>query len=199
MRDLLEALEAQVQAADPSKDLLAIERDKIKGAIRTDFILSAEIIVITLGTVAAAAFGTRVAVLVGIALLKTVGVYGLVAGIVKLDDIGLHMCKRPGTLSRAVGNGIVRATPYLMRALSIAGTAAMFLVGGGILTHGISALHQGIEVLAHGAAGLPGPDALFATLTTMLLNAAAGIAAGALAYFALKLVQRLRPSGRAAH
>ena len=185
--------------ADPAQDLVAFEREKIKGAIRTDFILSAEIIVITLGTVAAAAFGTRVAVLVGIALVMTVGVYGLVAAIVKLDDVGLHLGKQPGALSRAVGNGIVKAAPYLMKALSIAGTAAMFLVGGGILTHGITALHHGIEALADGAAALPGPDALFETLTTTLLNGAAGIAAGAIAYFVLKIVQRLRPSGRAAH
>jgi predicted DNA repair protein MutK len=179
-------------AADPAKDLVAVERDKIKGAIRTDFILSAEIIVITLGTVAAAAFGTRVAVLVGIALLMTVGVYGLVAGIVKLDDVGQHLCKRPGTLSRSLGNGIVTAAPYLMKALSIAGTAAMFLVGGGILTHGVSALHHGIEVLAHGVEALPGLGALFAALTPMVLNAAAGIAAGAIVYFAVALVRRTR-------
>jgi predicted DNA repair protein MutK len=187
-REVIEA------ARDPAKDLVAIERDKIKGAIRTDFILSAEIIVIALGAVAAAGFGTRVGVLVSIALLMTAGVYGLVALIVKLDDIGAHMCKRPGTASRAIGNGIVTVMPYLMKALSIAGTAAMFLVGGGILTHGIAILHHGIEGLAQGVEAFPAIGSLFAALTPMLLNALAGVIAGALVYAALAVIRRMRPA-----
>jgi predicted DNA repair protein MutK len=143
--------------ADPTVDPVAFERAKIKGAIRTDFVLSAEIIAITLGTVATSPFGTRVAVLVGIALLMTVGVYGFVAGIVKLDDAGLHLSRSAGAdawagFKRAFGNGILRAAPWLMKALSVAGTAAMFLVGGGILTHGLPWLHHHIEALARRSA-----------------------------------------------
>ncbi len=119
---------------DPSVDLVALERDKIKGAIRTDFILSAEIIVITLGTVAAASLSTRIGVLVGISLLMTVGVYGLVAGIVKQDDGGLALTRSASTALQSLGRAILVAAPWLMKALSIAGTAAMFLVGGDILT-----------------------------------------------------------------
>ncbi|HVK32514.1 MAG TPA: DUF808 domain-containing protein [Burkholderiaceae bacterium] len=159
--------------ADPNADMAAIERDKIKGAVRTDFILSAEIIVIALGTVAGRPLGTQVAVLVGIALLMTVGVYGLVAGIVKLDDLGLHLSRLGGALA-ALGRGILRAAPWLMKGLSIAGTAAMFLVGGGILVHGVPALHHLVEAVSQrlGAALQP--------VVEMLGNALAGIVAGAL-------------------
>ena len=148
-KDLVTAL------ADPAVDLLALEKDKIKGAVRTDFILSAEIIAITLGTVQNSSFGTQVAVLSGIALLMTVGVYGLVAGIVKLDDAGLHLSQVPGESSavrmkQALGRGILVLAPWLMKFLSIAGTAAMFLVGGGILTHGWPALHHAIEAFSAG-------------------------------------------------
>jgi predicted DNA repair protein MutK len=159
--------------ADPNADMAAIERDKIKGAVRTDFILSAEIIVIALGTVAGRPLGTQVAVLVGIALLMTVGVYGLVAGIVKLDDLGLHLSRLGGALA-ALGRGILRAAPWLMKGLSIAGTAAMFLVGGGILVHGVPALHHLVEAVSQrlGAALQP--------VVEMLGNALAGIVAGVL-------------------
>jgi predicted DNA repair protein MutK len=185
--------------ADPGVDLVARERQKIKGAVRTDFILSAEIIAITLGTVADAAFGTRVAVLVGIAVAMTIGVYGLVAGIVKLDDAGLHLSRRASAAARAVGRGRLRSAPWLMKGLSVAGTAAMFLVGGGILTHGIARLHHGIEGLAESAGALPGVGAVLAALTPMLANAAAGIAAGALVLAVVTLAQRLRgaPQGAA--
>ena len=160
--------------ADPAIDLVAMEKDKIKGAIRTDFILSAEIIVITLGTVAAASFGKQVAVLVGISLLMTVGVYGLVAGIVKLDDAGLYLSQRDGSAARATGRAILFAAPYLMKLLSIAGTAAMFLVGGGILTHGIAPLHHAIEQFS-AAAG----KAMEGTVA-MMADGVIGILAGAL-------------------
>jgi predicted DNA repair protein MutK len=170
--------------ADPAVDPVAFERAKIKGAIRTDFVLSAEIIAISLGTVADAAFGTRVAVLVGIALLMTVGVYGFVAGIVKLDDAGLHLSRSAGAdawagFKRAFGAAILRAAPWLMKALSVAGTAAMFLVGGGILTHGVPALHHGIDTLADAAARLPAGPVL-AVLTPSLADAVVGVIAGAL-------------------
>jgi predicted DNA repair protein MutK len=126
--------------ADPTIDLVPAEKAKIKGAVRTDFILSAEIIVIALGVVADAPFPTRVAVLVGIALLMTIGVYGLVGGIVKLDDAGQYLSRRDGhamvaRIQRGIGASILETAPVLMKGLSIAGTAAMFLVGGGILAH----------------------------------------------------------------
>ncbi len=163
---------------NPAVDLVAVEKDKIKGAVRTDFILSAEIIAITLGTVQNSPFGTQVAVLSGIAILMTVGVYGLVAGIVKLDDAGLHLSLRTGLngfrgFQRALGRGILWLAPYLMKTLSIAGTAAMFLVGGGILTHGIAPVHHLIE-----AWSLLAGKAL-APLASALMDAVVGIVAGA--------------------
>ena len=128
--------------ANPAVDLVAFEKDKIKGAIRTDFILSAEIIAITLGTVADAPLTQQVIVLSGIAIVMTVGVYGLVAGIVKLDDLGLWLTQKPGQAARSIGGAILRAAPYMMKSLSVIGTAAMFLVGGGILTHGLPVVHH---------------------------------------------------------
>ena len=171
---------------DPTVDLVALEKDKIKGAIRTDFILSAEIIVITLGTVATAALVTRVGVLVGIAVLMTAGVYGLVAGIVKLDDGALVLTRSGSEAARSVGRGILSATPWLMKSLSVAGTAAMFLVGGGILTHGVPALHH-LMGAAMGAF-----DGLVRTIGTLLLNGLAGFVAGLLVLAALTLIKRVR-------
>jgi predicted DNA repair protein MutK len=172
--------------ADPNVDVAALEKRKIRGAIRTDFILSAEIIVITLGIVAAAPFVTRVSVLTTIALVMTVGVYGLVAAIVKLDDLGLYLVRRPGEgLAQALGRGILRVAPYLMKALSIAGTAAMFLVGGGILAHGIPGLEAWFHHLVDGA----GAGADF--VLSLLFNAAIGIAAGAVTLGVVLLAKRL--------
>lgn len=136
--------------ANPEVDLLALEKDKVKGAIRTDFILSAEIIAITLGTVQASPFATQFTVLAGVALIMTVGVYGLVAGIVKIDDAGLYLSRQSGSGSQALGRGLLRAAPILMKVLSVAGTAAMFLVGGGILVHGLPFLHHLLEGLPVG-------------------------------------------------
>jgi predicted DNA repair protein MutK len=180
---------------DPAVDLLALESERIKGAIRTDFILSAEIIAITLGTVQSSGFVTQVTVLAGIAAVMTVGVYGLVAGIVKLDDAGLYLDRVKGTglwrsSQRAVGRGILRAAPWLMKGLSVAGTAAMFLVGGGILTHGIGALGQGIEQVAALAGAMGG--GLLAALAPLLLDAAVGLIAGAVALLSWSLWKRLR-------
>ncbi len=168
---------------DESVDLVALEKGKIKGAIRTDFILSAEIIVITLGTVATQPFTTRLSVLVAISLIMTIGVYGLVAGIVKLDDLGLAMTRRADAASRAIGAGILRAAPLLMKFLSIAGTAAMFLVGGGILVHGIPALEHFIEPYKGGAVG---------TLLSMLFDAAVGIVLGIAVLLAVQALLKLR-------
>src|SRR5690606_34523665 len=122
--------------SDPDRDVVAAEKEKIKGAVRTDFILSAEIIAITLGTVAHAAFGLQVAVLVGMALIMTAGVYGLVAGIVKLDGAGLYRARSGSRFASAVGRGMLYVAPYLMKGWPVAGTIAMSLVGGGILVHG---------------------------------------------------------------
>jgi predicted DNA repair protein MutK len=177
--------------ADPTVDLLALEKAKIKGAIRTDFILSAEIIVITLGTVAAASFGQQLAVLSGIAIIMTVGVYGLVAGIVKLDDAGLYLSQRNGGATRAVGRVLLAAAPKLMKVLMVLGTAAMFLVGGGILLHGVPAAHHLLEAASHAAAALPAIGDVLAMLTSPLINALAGIAAGALVLGTISLGKRV--------
>jgi predicted DNA repair protein MutK len=162
--------------ANPAVDLVTLEKDKIKGAVRTDFILSAEIIVITLGTVQQSPFATQVAVLGGIAVLMTVGVYGLVAGIVKLDDAGLHLSLLQGQSSlrqmqRSLGRGILWVAPWLMKGLSVAGTAAMFLVGGSILTHGWPSLHHWIAGVA-ASSGWP-------TLISAALDGLAGVLVGA--------------------
>lgn len=191
-QELVQALE------DPNVDLRTVEKDKIKGAIRTDFILSAEIIVIALGTVAAASFGTRVAVLVGIALLMTVGVYGLVAAIVKLDDAGVHLLGRAGDGplakgSRALGRGILWFAPWLMKALSVAGTAAMFLVGGGILVHGIPALEHWLHALTGQPEGVSTIKAIVSGVVPALAAAAVGIVAGAIVVTAVNLAKRLLP------
>ncbi len=171
--------------SDTKIDLVQFERDKIKGAVRTDFILSAEIIAITLGTVAAAPFVTQLSVLVGIALLMTLGVYGFVAGIVKLDDLGLWLIQRQGVVARMLGRGIVGLAPWLMKALSVAGTVAMFLVGGGILVHGVPALHHAIGDAAQGLGGLA--QAVLPTLAEGML----GVLAGVLVLGAVTLAQRL--------
>ena len=173
---------------DPAADLCAVEKDKIKGAVRTDFILSAEIIAITLGTVAGSDFVTRLTVLSLIAVVMTVGVYGLVAGIVKLDDLGLYLNRKAGA-ARTVGAAILRAAPWLMKGLSIAGTAAMFLVGGGILVHGIPPLAHALEGVAQGPAH---------GVIMFVLNAVVGAVAGALALGIVRPVQRLLRRGKAA-
>ncbi|QNM95074.1 DUF808 domain-containing protein [Chitinimonas koreensis] len=187
--------------ADPAADMVAFEREKIEGAVRTDFVLSAEIIAITLGTVASAAFSTQVMVLSGIAVLMTIGVYGVVAGIVKLDDGGLYLSRRAGEGAwargqRASGRAILAAAPYLMKVLAVAGTAAMFLVGGGILSHGLPFLHGPIESLTHAAAGLPGGAAL-AIVIPSLIDAIVGVLAGALTLAVVSLAQRLRAGRKA--
>ncbi|MDO9074908.1 MAG: DUF808 domain-containing protein [Rubrivivax sp.] len=171
---------------DPALDLVALERDKIKGAIRTDFILSGEIIAITLGTVAGQPFTTQALVLSGIALVMTVGVYGLVAGIVKLDDLGLWLSQQGNAAAQALGRGIVAAAPWLMKALSVAGTAAMFLVGGGILVHGVPVVAHAIEAAVQ---NLPG---LAQALLPALANGLLGVVAGALVLGAVTLVKRVR-------
>jgi uncharacterized protein len=175
---------------DPTVDLVAVEKDKIKGAIRTDFILSTEIIVITLGTVADSPFVTQLSVLAGVALLMTVGVYGLVAGIVKIDDLGLYLSQRKTSVAQALqqklGRGLLLAAPLLMKTLTVLGTLAMFLVGGGILAHGWHDVGQGIEQLSAAAGSMAQP------VLGMLLNMVLGLLAGGAALLVVTAGQRLR-------
>lgn len=172
-------------AADPQVDLVAFEKDKIKGAVRTDFILSAEIIAITLGTVADAPLTQQIIVVAGIAIVMTIGVYGLVAGIVKLDDLGLWMSKKPGAATQSIGRAILSAAPYMMKTLSVVGTAAMFLVGGGILVHGIAPLHHAVEAFSSGLGGM------LAGVAAPLVNALLGIVAGAVVLAGVTLTSKL--------
>ena len=172
--------------ADPTIDIIAHEKTKIRGAVRTDFILSAEVIVISLGAIVSAPIGTRIVALVTIAALMTVGVYGLVAGIVKLDDLGLRLSKRTG-LARHLGAAILLGAPYLMKGLSIAGTIAMFLVGGGILVHGIPGGEAFGELLS---AALPAAAFLIPSLFAGLAGFVAGAALLTLVTL-VTLVQRL--------
>ncbi len=175
---------------NPEVDLVAFEKDKIKGAVRTDFILSAEIVAITLGTVTNQPFLTQVAVLAGIAAVMTIGVYGFVAGIVKLDDMGLYLSRRASSLSQSIGRGVLAAAPYLMKALSVAGTVAMFLVGGGILVHGVPALHHAIAHAVEGTGGFVG------AVAEPLANAVVGVLAGAVVLVGVTLVGKLVPKAR---
>ncbi|ELY3810645.1 DUF808 domain-containing protein [Cronobacter sakazakii] len=167
------------------------ERDKVKGAVRTDFILSAEIVAITLGIVAEAPLLNQVLVLSGIAVLVTLGVYGIVGVIVKLDDMGYWLADKRSALARGVGKGLLVTAPWLMKALSVLGTIAMFLVGGGIVVHGIAPLHHGIE---HWAQSLGGVGA--AVIPTVL-NLVLGFILGAVVLAVVSLIGRLR--GKAAH
>ena len=196
------AHEAELAAAlaDPAVDLAVLERDKIKGAIRTDFVLSAEIIVIALGTVADAAFGKQVMVLSAIAVIMTIGVYGLVAGIVKLDDAGLHLSTTAGPgvagrLQRRIGEGLLAAAPLLMKFLSVAGTVAMFMVGGGILTHGMPFLHDAIHHAVAALSSLPAIGGVLQTVAGSLLDALAGVVAGGIVLVVVQAAQRVwRPA-----
>jgi len=171
--------------ADENVDLVAFEADKIKGAIRTDFVLSAEIIVIALGTVADKPFALQVAVLSGIGLIMTVGVYGIVAGIVKMDDLGVCLLQKPGALARGIGRGLLLAAPKLMKSLAVIGTAAMFMVGGGILTHGIPTVNHAIAQAAE-ASGVAGG------VVALALDVLFGIAGGTLALLGVKAIDKLR-------
>jgi predicted DNA repair protein MutK len=184
---------AQLKQAlgDTSVDMLALEKNKIKGAIRTDFILSAEIIVISLGTVAGAPFGQQAAVVATIALVMTAGVYGLVAGIVKLDDAGLYLRRRASPALQALGRLLLAAAPLLMKTLSVLGTIAMFMVGGGILLHGIPAAHHLLEQAAEAAGAVPLLGPALRLAAPSLIDAAAGVLAGALALLAVRGVGRL--------
>ena len=164
--------------ADPAVDLVAFERAKVKGAVRTDFVLSAEIVVITLGTMATASLVQQVVVLSAIAIGATVLVYGLVAGIVKLDDLGLALHRQTDAASRALGRFILRAAPLLMKSLSVLGTAAMFTVGGSIIAHGVPTVAHLVEDVGR---SLAERSAVLAFLATTALDALVGIASGVVA------------------
>jgi predicted DNA repair protein MutK len=180
--------ELAAAVADPQVDLVALEKEKIKGAIRTDFILSAEIIVIALGTVAEAPFTQQVTVLVAIALAMTVGVYGLVGAIVKMDDAGLYLTQRTGSamaVPRAIGKVLLAAAPQLMKLLSVLGTVAMFMVGGSIITHGMPFLHHAIE----NAAASVGP--VLAAVTPHVADIVVGVVTGGIVLAGVTIVGKL--------
>lgn len=184
---------------DPKVDMVDFEKNKIKGAIRTDFILSAEIIVITLGTVKESAFATQVSVVVGIALLMTVSVYGLVAGIVKIDDAGYHLIKDKAEsafagFKRLVGKGLLLFAPFLMKTLAIVGTAAMFLVGGGILVHGVPFVAEQSHQIEHWAQGVPGVGAFTGAVVPVLFNGVIGVLSGGAVVAIVSVIRKLKPS-----
>ncbi len=177
--------------SDASVDMVEREKEQIKGAIRTDFILSAEIIVIALGATQGADFVTQATVVSLIALFVTIAVYGLVSGIVKFDDAGLALIKSAdesawGRMKRKLGQGMLIIAPKFMRLLTVVGVAAMFLVGGGILVHGLAFLHHMLEALTHGM----GEVAAF--IMPLLFNALVGIAAGAIALAVMTALNRFR-------
>jgi len=180
-------------AQDPTRDIVLFEKQKIGGAIRTDFILSAEIIAITLGTVAAATFATQAMVLSTIALGVTVFIYGLVAGIVKIDDLGIALYCGDGSLRQRIGRGLLWLAPRLMKTLSVVGTAAMFMVGGGILTHGFHAIGHWIENTAEHTVALPWIGSIVGGLLPTLLSAVFGIIAGAVVFAVVMAAHRLWP------
>ena len=173
-------------------DMASLEKDKISGAVRTDFILSAEIIVIALGTVEQAPFGQQVAVLVAIAVAMTIGVYGLVAGIVKMDDAGLWLSKKASSAAQGLGKLLLATAPKLMKFLSVVGTAAMFMVGGGIIAHAWEPLHHFSENAAQVTAGVPGVGGVLAAITPTVVDALAGVLVGAIVLAVVTVVQRLR-------
>ena len=190
--------------ADPTIDLVALEKDKIKGAIRTDFVLSAEIIAITLGTVQNSVWTTQLAVLAGVAFVMTVGVYGLVAGIVKIDDLGLYMSRLPvkaggNRWKQNLGLWLLDMAPWLMKTLSVVGTAAMFLVGGGILSHGLPFVHHAVLAVSEAfVEGAGAGGAVLGPVVTLSLDILVGLAAGAvvlvLVIAAQKLLKVFKPS-----
>jgi predicted DNA repair protein MutK len=177
-------------AAESEASLHDLERPRVRGAIRTDFILSAEIVVITLGVVAEQTLPIQLGVLAGIGLAMTVGVYGLVAAIVKLDDLGAMLVVGQSTVGQVVGRLILAVAPWLMRLLSVAGTAAMFLVGGGIVSHEVPALHHALEEVKHEIAVRLG-DSIAASLGMLAIEALVGIAVGTLALLAASCGKRI--------
>ncbi len=194
----------RIQAvADESVDMVEFEKTRIRGAIRTDAILSAEIIVIVLGTVQEVDLITQVAVLSFLAVAITVGVYGLVAGIVKMDDAGLHLIGKEGEsrlagFQRWLGAAILRMAPKLMKTLSIVGTAAMFLVGGGILVHGIPFMTEGLHIVEAWASGLPAGGGIVSFIASILYTGIFGFLAGGVIVGVYLGIKRVLPNRKAA-
>jgi predicted DNA repair protein MutK len=173
------------------EQIVALEREKIRGAVRTDFILSAEIIAISLGTMQEATFAQQAMVLVAIAVLFTIGVYAVVAGVVKLDDLGIYLSSKEGGFRQSSGRFILRATPYFMRSLSFLGTVALFLVGGGIIVHGIPALHHIVEWAEQVLHALPGAGAALARAAPALINMLTGLVVGSIIVAAVTLYTKM--------
>lgn len=168
------------------QDPAEFEKKKVKGAVRTDFILSAEIVAITLGIVSEAPLLNQVIILAGVAILVTVGVYGIVAGIVKIDDLGMWLQKKTSAAAKAIGGVLLVAAPWLMKILTVVGTLAMFLVGGGIIVHGLPWLHHHIEGFSAGMHGL------LAMLVSNLANLIIGFIVGSIVLCSVNLIARMR-------
>ena len=191
-----EAAEAELTAIET--DLATFEKEKIKGAIRTDFILSAEIVVISLGTVATAAFATKVMVLSAIAVVMTVGVYGFVAMIVKIDDLGLYLAEQASSFKQTMGRGLLAFAPKLMKTLTIVGTIAMFLVGGGIITHTIPWFHHFTEDSVDYVQHIPTVGNIIGAVTPTLINLTIGFVAGLLVLIVIAMIQKMKPKSKQA-
>lgn len=189
---------AEVEMTAIETDLAAFEKDKIKGAIRTDFILSAEIVVISLGTVATAALGTQILVLSIIAIVMTVGVYGFVAMIVKIDDLGLYLTQQASQVKQSMGRGLLAFAPKLMKTLTFVGTIAMFLVGGGIISHAVASLHHLTEEAVDHIEHIPNVGHIIGAITPTLINMLIGIVAGLIVVLIMKMIQSLRSKSKSA-
>ena len=190
--------EASQELTAIETDMATFEKDKVKGAIRTDFILSAEIVVISLGTVAAATFSTKVMVLSVIAILMTVGVYGFVAMIVKIDDLGLYLTQQASSFKQTIGRGLLAFAPKLMKTLTIVGTIAMFLVGGGIISHGVPLLHHFTEGSVDYAEHIPTVGSIVGALTPTLINLVIGFVDGLIVLAIVNLIKKVWPSSKKA-
>ena len=190
--------EASQELTAIETDMATFEKDKVKGAIRTDFILSAEIVVISLGTVAAATFSTKVMVLSVIAILMTVGVYGFVAMIVKIDDLGLYLTQQASSFKQSIGRGLLAFAPKLMKTLTIVGTIAMFLVGGGIISHGVPLFHHFTEGSVDYAEHIPTVGSIVGALTPTLINLVIGFVAGLIVLAIVSLIKKVWPSSKKA-
>ena len=189
---------AEVEMTAIETDLASFEKDKIKGAIRTDFILSAEIVVISLGTVATAALGTQILVLSIIAIIMTVGVYGFVAMIVKIDDLGLYLTQQASQVKQSIGRGLLAFAPKLMKTLTFVGTIAMFLVGGGIISHAVGSLHHLTEEAVDHIEHIPNVGHIIGAITPTLINMLIGIVAGLMVVLIMKMIQSLRAKSKSA-
>ena len=183
--------EATQQLIETEEDLLKYEKDKIKGAVRTDFILSAEIVVITLGTVATATLMSKITVLSLIAVVMTIGVYGFVAMIVKIDDLGLYLTRKSTKLKQMLGRGLLVFAPKLMKTLSVVGTIAMFLVGGGIIAHVIPLIHHLTEDTIDYMEHIPNMGHIIGSLVPMLINLVIGFVAGLIVILIVSFIKNI--------